>query len=102
MKESPFFEVNEAQLPKEEEIREICGAYLEEIMNKTAEVYDEQQLQTLCNEVYKCLGLCNFYWAVWSIMMDNNHTDFGYLEHGSKRLELFKRIYNQVLEQKKF
>lgn len=55
-------------------------------MKKHGYYFTEEDLKILSEETYRCLGLCNFYWAIWSIMMDNSHTSFGYIEHGRKRL----------------
>lgn len=53
----------------------------------------------LADDVERCFGLCNFYWAVWSPMTKNPEISFDYIEHGLKRLERFETILNKFIDQ---
>lgn len=90
VKEYPNFKIREDCLPTMNDIREVCKAYI----GKGGAT--EYEFNVLCDETYRCLALCNFYWAVWSLIMDNSHTPFGYVEHAGKKLELFERIYKDI------
>lgn len=58
----------------------------------------EQHVAAL--EVAKGLALCNFYWAVWSLMMENDHSDFGYTDHAAQRLQLLELYYDPLRRQR--
>lgn len=84
---TPFFEFLDEFLPTRKLIEWICEEYLRR-SDQNHEV-DDVLVQKLSDDVERCFGLCNFYWAVWSPMTKNPQIFFDYMEHGLKRLERF-------------
>ena len=72
----------------------MCELYLSQI-NPQVEV-EENLLRQLAENVEKCYGLCNFYWAVWSPITKNEEIQFGYMEHAEKRLERLERVLKNL------
>lgn len=106
VKEPPYFKFKPELLAGKHEIREVCEAYhhslfsyLDQQANKTGRAGNQLELDVVSRDVYHCMGLCNFYWAVWSLIMDNDIAKFDYLEHAKTRISLFEGVLLAVQKQ---
>ena len=75
-------------------MEEIADQYLS-FSNEKGTV-SEEMVKGLADDIEKCMGLCNFYWAVWSPMTKNPQISFDYIEHGRKRLERFESVLERL------
>lgn len=61
-------------------------------MENEKKAVSREEILALAYDVQMARGVCNFYWACWSIMVEHTSKNFGYLEHGIMRIEKLEKI----------
>lgn len=84
-------------MPTRKQVEWVCEKYLSSSNEKGT--VTEEMVEEMADDVERCFGLCNFYWAVWSPMTKNPKISFDYMEHGVRRLERFEGVMSKYGEQ---